>query len=61
MMSTYLAKKTAELAYNVRNEYEEWTLALGSKAQASMTDIIEMSFISMYKLIGPSCSSCPGY
>jgi hypothetical protein len=33
-MSTYLAKKTAELAYHVRNEYEECTLALGSKSSS---------------------------
>ncbi len=52
MRRAYLAE-TAELAYNGRSECGKWGLALGSQAQASMMDIIGISFISMYKVIGP--------
>jgi hypothetical protein len=49
---TYLAE-TAELAHNVRNEKGEWGLALGAQAESSMIDITGMSFIPLYKVIGP--------
>jgi hypothetical protein len=45
--------KTAELACIIRNEGGKWELALDSQAQASMMDIIGMSFIPMYKVVGP--------
>ncbi len=47
----YLAK-TAELAYNGMNDKVEWGLALGSQVLASLIDIIGMSFIPLYKVIG---------
>ncbi len=48
----YLAD-TAELAYFRRNEKREWGLALGAQARSSMVDIIGMSFIPLYMIIGP--------
>jgi hypothetical protein len=48
----YLAE-TAELAYIGRNERGEWGLALGSQAQSSMIDIMGMSFIPLYTVVGP--------
>ncbi len=54
----YVAQ-TAEFAYNGRNERGKSELVLGSQAQASMMDIIGMSFIPMYKVVvSPSSSSC---
>jgi hypothetical protein len=50
--STYVAE-TAELACNGRNEKVKWGLALGTQAQASMINIIGMSFIPLYKVIDP--------
>jgi hypothetical protein len=47
----YLAEM-AELAYNGRNEKGEWGLAQGSQEQASMIDILRMSFIPLYKETG---------
>ncbi len=48
----YLAE-TPELAYNKRNEKGKWGLALGTQAQASMIDIIGISFTPLDKVISP--------
>jgi hypothetical protein len=48
----YLAE-TAELAYMGRNEKGEWGLALGAQAQISLIDLIGMSFIPLYSIVGP--------
>ncbi len=46
--------ESVTLAYNNRNERGKWGPLLGSsQAQASMTDIIGMSFIPLYKVVGP--------
>jgi hypothetical protein len=48
----YLAE-TAELAYIGQNEKGEWGPALGAKAQISLIDLIGMSFIPLYSVVGP--------
>jgi hypothetical protein len=52
MRTAYLAE-TAELAYNGRNERGEWGFAMGYQAQSSMIDIKGMSFMPLYKVVGP--------
>jgi hypothetical protein len=54
----YLAE-TAELAYKGRNEKGEWGLALGVQAQLSLIDLMGMSFISLYSVVGPLVFFCP--
>jgi hypothetical protein len=49
----YLAE-TAEIAYNGRNDKVKSELALGTQAQVSMINIIVMSFILLYKVVGPA-------
>jgi hypothetical protein len=46
-------RKLQELAYIGRNERGEWGLALGTQAQNSMIDLIEMQFIPLYTMVGP--------
>ncbi len=41
------------LAYDRRNDKGEWRLAPGSQTQASRIDIMGLSFIPVYKVIGP--------
>ncbi len=45
--------ETAELTYNRRNDKGGWGLAVGYQAQSFIIDIIGMSFIPLYKVIGP--------
>jgi hypothetical protein len=47
------------MAYNGRNDKGKWGLALGVQAQSSMINIIRMSFIPLYKVIGSSSSLSP--
>jgi fatty acid desaturase len=35
------------------NEIREWGLALGTQAQKSLIDLIGMSFIPLYSVVGP--------
>ncbi len=51
MRRAYLAA-TSELVYNGGNKRGEWGLALGAQAQSSMINIIGMSFIPFYTVIG---------
>jgi hypothetical protein len=39
--------------FNSGNKRGEWGLALRAQAQSLMNDIIGMSFIPLYKVIGP--------
>jgi hypothetical protein len=50
MSSIDLEKST--IAYDRRNHKGEWRLAPGSQTQASMIDIMGLSFIPVYKVIG---------
>jgi hypothetical protein len=52
MRKAYLAE-TAELAYIEWNEKGEWGLALGAQAEISLIDLIGMSFIPLYSVVGP--------
>jgi hypothetical protein len=45
--------ETAEIAYIGRNEKGEWGLALGSAAQLSLIDLVEINFFPLYRVIGP--------
>jgi hypothetical protein len=45
--------ETAELAYMGRNEKGEWGLALGAQAQLSLVDLVGMSFLPLYSVVGP--------
>jgi hypothetical protein len=47
----YFAK--IALAYMERNEKGEWGLALGTKAQTPLVDLIGMSFIPPNFVVGP--------
>jgi hypothetical protein len=48
----YLAE-TVEVAYCRRNNREEWWLTLEARAQSSRINIIMMSLIPLYEVIGP--------
>jgi hypothetical protein len=45
--------ETAEMIFNGRNDKGELGMALEAQAQSSMINIIGMSFIPLYKVIGP--------
>jgi hypothetical protein len=51
--AAYMAD-TSELAFQRRSADGQWGLALGNHAQEAIIDMIGLSFIPLYRIIGPA-------